>query len=639
MTQSNKSILLLERLLIITSDGKIAYDENFHRGVNIIRGDNGGGKSTISDFIFYALGGDFNNWKKEASDCQDVYAQISINRVIYTTRRTISLSKSQSMAIYRGEIDSCISDYYNGWQVFPYKQTDEKISFSNFIFSALGYPEVKAGEAESNMTLHQVLRLIYIDQESPTLSLFKYEPFFDSLLTRVAIEDLLLGIYDDSLYNDKLELKKLNSVYDSQKKELKSIETTFRQVDQKYNFKDIDSEIENIIEQIKSIDQEIGQISNDEVVKAKEENKQSRLLELQNQLAPIKNKLYQERESLEQTKRDIIDSSNFIQALQNRVSNVDQSINTRELLGKVPIKFCPNCYSEVNSLSLDKHHCYVCKEEISEDVEKLNLKRIKQEMVLQIEESKRILRRKEENITNLEFSLSESFSKARNIQSEIDLIIQSTKSSRNEVIEAKFLQKGKLIASIDFLEKYAKMYKYFEELNKSNLQIQEQIEVLDKRISGKIQTQSGNRNKAVSRIKYYAAEILKNDLPQESEFSNPVNIDFSSKENVYSLNGRLNYSASSNVILKNAIRFAFFYASTDLDFMRFPRFILCDNIEDKGMQSERSHNFQRLLVEMAEKITTDFQLIFSTSMIAPELNNSRYCVGPYYDSTKKSLKF
>jgi DNA repair exonuclease SbcCD ATPase subunit len=49
------------RRLVVFSRGKVAYDQAFKLGVNIIRGTNSSGKSTILDFIFYALGGDFFN--------------------------------------------------------------------------------------------------------------------------------------------------------------------------------------------------------------------------------------------------------------------------------------------------------------------------------------------------------------------------------------------------------------------------------------------------------------------------------------------------------------------------------------------------------------------------------------------------
>ena len=49
--------LFPQRLRIVTLENKIAYDELFHKGVNIIRGHNSSGKSTIIRFIFLALGG------------------------------------------------------------------------------------------------------------------------------------------------------------------------------------------------------------------------------------------------------------------------------------------------------------------------------------------------------------------------------------------------------------------------------------------------------------------------------------------------------------------------------------------------------------------------------------------------------
>ena len=125
---------MLKNLLVITPEGKIAYNEKFHSGVNIIRGDNGSGKSTICDFIYFVLGGDFNNWKKEATQCKDVYAEVLLNDSLYTLRREISSSKQQNMYIYNGDLNSAREDYYLGWQVFPYRQTEDKTSFSNLIF-------------------------------------------------------------------------------------------------------------------------------------------------------------------------------------------------------------------------------------------------------------------------------------------------------------------------------------------------------------------------------------------------------------------------------------------------------------------------------------------------------------------------
>ena len=135
--------------------------------------------------------------------------------------------------------------------------------------------------------------------------------------------------------------------------------------------------------------------------------------------------------------------------------------------------------------------------------------------------------------------------------------------------------------------------------------------------------------------------ILKNDLSRQSEFRNarPSDVGVNFKANSMEFQGSFNYSASSNTYLKNAIRFAIFFSSLKNDFFRYPRFIMCDNIEDKGMEQERSQNFQQLLVNICnKKKDNDYQMIISTSMIKPELNNTDLCVGDDYSEDNKALK-
>ena len=94
------------------------------------------------------------------------------------------------------------------------------------------------------------------------------------------------------------------------------------------------------------------------------------------------------------------------------------------------------------------------------------------------------------------------------------------------------------------------------------------------------------------------------------------------------------------VLLKNCVRFAIFFASLELDYFRYPKFILCDNIEDKGMVEARSKNFQRNIVRLAnskEFKEKDFQIIMTTSMIEEELDIQKYTVGEKYTQINKSL--
>src|SRR4051812_47666361 len=86
-----RSSLFINRLVVITLSGETAYDERFHHGVNIIRGENSSGKSTITNLIFYVLGAEFTDFVPEAKNCAEVIAETEMNGAVITIRRAIEL--------------------------------------------------------------------------------------------------------------------------------------------------------------------------------------------------------------------------------------------------------------------------------------------------------------------------------------------------------------------------------------------------------------------------------------------------------------------------------------------------------------------------------------------------------------------
>ena len=83
------------------------------------------------------------------------------------------------------------------------------------------------------------------------------------------------------------------------------------------------------------------------------------------------------------------------------------------------------------------------------------------------------------------------------------------------------------------------------------------------------------------------------------------------------------------MVLKTSFFVGFLLAALKHEFFRHPRFCLIDTIEDKGMEQERSHNFQRQVVKRSQSSPVDHQVIFATAMIAPELDVPELTVGRY----------
>ncbi len=107
------------------------------------------------------------------------------------------------------------------WKIFPYAGTGTKESFSQVIFTAAGIPEVK-GELSAKVTMHQILRLVYVDQKTDYDQVFRAD-LFDKALTREAVGDLLCGIYDDELYTAESQLAAKHAERSALQSELKTI--------------------------------------------------------------------------------------------------------------------------------------------------------------------------------------------------------------------------------------------------------------------------------------------------------------------------------------------------------------------------------------------------------------------------------
>src|SRR5690242_17348146 len=112
--------------MIVTKGGQCVYDEGFHLGVNIIRGANSTGKSTIADLIFYGLGGDVINWKDEAGSCESVYVETVMNGAPITLRRDIIQHGQQPMWVFIGDFDTASRSATAGWQRYPYRRYGDR---------------------------------------------------------------------------------------------------------------------------------------------------------------------------------------------------------------------------------------------------------------------------------------------------------------------------------------------------------------------------------------------------------------------------------------------------------------------------------------------------------------------------------
>ncbi len=147
-----------------------------------------------------------------------------------------------------------------------------------------------------------------------------------------------------------------------------------------------------------------------------------------------------------------------------------------------------------------------------------------------------------------------------------------------------------------------------------------------------------DQGKVYRMIQQRTAAILAKDVHTEAEFTDESDVYFDFSEDRVTVNGKSGFSASSLTVIRNAFHLALHWVSCTSPILRYPRFLLLDNVEDKGMTEHRSQNFQRLIASISESTEFDHQIIFTTSMVDPGLDNSDLTVGERYNFKSKALK-
>jgi hypothetical protein len=633
--------LFLNRLYILTNENRIAYDETYHKGVNIIRGDNSSGKSTITHFIFFVLGGAFSDFVPEARKCSVVFAEVEMNDAIFTIKRYIekdeedNINTKSSMYFYWGQLSESLSPPPDKtWQKFGYNTTENRKSYSNVLFENIGLPIVKG---DNNITFHQILRLLYIDQESPTNSLFLYE-YFDSQLTRETVSELLLGIYNEELYEKK---KRLNTA----ERELSDIKSELKAT--KHFFSDpLTLNPNHIKEAIRNKEKEIFEIEN-EIIQIRNKKKE---IEYKDK-SKLNFQLFQEEAIKQRTivasledkintlQNEITDTDFFIETLKDKITAIKNSINTRSFLGHLPLDYCPDCLTKITEPE-DKTKCRLCKSEIDESFGVVQARRMEQEVSFQLQESTKIQKINERILLELKSTYESELVKMQQLQRQVNSALNDVKSVNDENLDNLLSQKGFIEGEILQYKSMLENAELYANLLKKKNDLTDEVEYLNSFIFKTENRQKNLKFQITNLIQQEGLYLLNNDLDRQDEFknANEFTIDFSNNMAFLS-NKYSKYSASSNFYLKVAARFAIFLASLSVDGMRFPRFIFADNMEDKGIELKRAQNLQKILIDRVSEFDIDsYQIIYTTSYITEELNESSYVVGEYYSKANPSLK-
>ncbi|WP_082711642.1 AAA family ATPase [Methylobacterium indicum] len=620
-----RSPIMIVKRVVIQRGQLSVYDEHFHTGVNIIRGDNSSGKSTILNFIFYGLGGDLSDWSDVALKCDHVILEVSFNGILATLKREISQVAGRSMEIFGGPYELSLRAPVSEWYRYPYRRSESMESFSQAIFRLLDLPEV-TGDETGNLTIHQVLRLLYADQLSPVEQIFRFEPF-DPPQLRESVGRLLCGAYDGEVYNNEFRLKDLNREFDHIQGELKSLFSVLGRADQAHTLEWIEGERRVIQEDQARIQADIEVIekqlflsgAQDEITLRAQEQAYEDVQKLQSRLAELRAK----RDKVALT---IADSDLFIENLNQKLRALSDSEIVVKSLGDIRFRTCPACYAPIEQKEAD-HSCHLCRTPFDAGPAQNRIAALINETGRQLKQSQLLQRRRIED----QDKLVEELHEAQDAWMQASKRLSSLQRLPSGDLRAKLRQlnrdAGYLERRAEDIENKTGLANEISNLILKKDELNYQISRLKTRNEHLRAGQAAKLTNAYALIERQIVYFLRGDLERQDAFVTAKHVEFSFSGNSMTVDGQSYFSASSRVVLRSSFFIGFLLAATIDKSFRHPRFCMIDTIEDKGMEQARSHNFQRMIVQRSRDAKVEHQIIFATAMIAPELDVPELTVG------------
>ncbi|MBN9888530.1 AAA family ATPase [Salipiger abyssi] len=629
---------MIVKRILVKRRSSIAYDEAFHEGVNVVRGDNSSGKSTILNFIFFGLGGDLDkdDWSEHALKCDYVWIEVEFNGRPAVLRREIDVNSQSPMEIFGGRFEDAEKAPIEEWVKYPYARSKNKESFSQAIFRLLEMPDV-AVEGTSSITIHQILRLLYADQLSPIESLFRFEGY-DPENLREAVGNLLCGAFDTEIY----ELQQLRKVREKEfsdaSAELRSI---FRVVggDESLGLEWVQQKKKSLISEREELLKEIA--SAEEEFYAKQSSEKitiSAQKSVFKQVQGLQEQLQNTREAIGAVEFEIADSDDFIMTLHRRLEALKDADLASSLVETVHFATCPSCYAAILEQDDSVAACHLCKTPLDAERAQDRIVGLINDLSIQIKQSERLQEVRRERLKKLEAKYSTTEGewklKAKELQ---ELRVLPTSKVREKIREL-HRKLGYIDKSIEDTDEQLKLANRIGDLSARKASLDEELKDLEARIDALKRSQTSRIRTARNAIEKKTIEMLKGDLKRQDSFEDPQRVDFSFAKNTITVDDHTYFSASSRVVLKTSFLVGFLAAALEDEKFRHPRFLMIDITEDKGMEQERSHNFQHQVVRISTETEVEHQIILATAMPSPELEDDVF-VGKFSTRDSGTLNF
>ena len=412
------------KIQIVTADGLYGFEQSFQNGLNIIRGNNSSGKSSLFQAILYALGLEEllggKNEKTMQSVLKDqvefpdsnfhevlqseVFLEIENKNTITIRRSIISPTESPKLVnIYYGNLLTGNNKYLKKQSMYIHDKggaTDTTYGFHFFLSEFLGWslPEVINNQGQpAHLYIQQIAPIFMIEQKSGWSDFFSTMPYYGiKQATSRVIEFILnmdifenqkkkteLNYREDCLKETwKTEYIKISNLardtrYDLQglteNPSILNIKEVFLAKETKNGVIDIESELSLLQKEYEELSQTpVKSVGENAEIFEKELNNLQYILKKKSLLYDVLNSdLLLNEQQLEELKEQLLDVSSDLQKNKSalKITNLGGEIQS-----EIAISICPTCHQHIED-SLLPHNVQEIHMSIDENIQYLESKK------------------------------------------------------------------------------------------------------------------------------------------------------------------------------------------------------------------------------------------------------------------------
>ncbi|GIT93168.1 hypothetical protein JANAI62_35480 [Jannaschia pagri] len=541
------------------------------------------------------------------------------------------------MHIYFGELQDGLEAAADGWQRYPYTRNDHSKTFSQILFRALGLPAIP-GDEGSNITMHQILRLMYVDQTTPFQRIFRSEDF-DPRDTWEAVSELLCGIGNNQLYSKRIALRESRKIESDLSTKLTNLLRATATLGENFVEGAFEAENTNLSRRRETLQKEIedlhgADIDSSQMAKSAESERRK----LYEKISKERNILVGIERKIVSLNFEVSDSDQFVRHLEQLLKEFDRTAATYLAIGEVPFELCPACLQPLADAS--DHQCHLCKEELPKEDRDTKLFELRLDIEGQISESLRLQEKREGKLSALKKEATRLKTSMSRQMRQFDEVRNACVDGRTALVSEKSREIGKIDSRLDELGKLSDLRQQINEVKEAKENASSAVEKLRNEIQALELARDNRRRQVKTRISDQTKRVLEMDLEEHNDFEALEKFDFSFEDDWFAINGDPNIttSASGMVVVKNSLFIGLLLSSLQNLQMRYPRMLLLDNVEDKGMVGDRVRNFQKVIADLMDVESKPHQIILTTSTLNPELEREDYIVGPEYTKENRTLK-